>query len=126
MQANVFHQDRDATFCVQPRLGGVRLGTGYTDAGTRAFCKLSRVARLPVRPHLDVQIRLEEPLMENPANAAAPEVVTPATTEAPANAPHEVERFMMPPQEFIRQIYLLCGAIIVLLSLAISLMMVLA
>ena len=66
--------------------------------------------------------------MEHQANAAAPEP-TPMAAAEPANAQpdaqQQVERFMIPPKEFVRQVYLACGAVVVLLSLAIWLMMIL-
>ena len=66
--------------------------------------------------------------MEHQANAVAPEPAPIAGTE-PANAQpdaqQQVERFMIPPKEFVRQVYLACGAVVVLLSLAIWLMMIL-
>ena len=53
---------------------------------------------------------------------------TPATSVDPADpaAPHSVERPLITPKEFIRLIYMLSGAAIVVLSLAIWFMMSLA
>jgi hypothetical protein len=45
--------------------------------------------------------------------------------QQPASA-GDIERFLMPPKEFVRLIYVISGAVMVLLSLAIWLMMSLA
>jgi hypothetical protein len=65
--------------------------------------------------------------MENPANPAVSDAAsTPEAIDARGDSQPPVERFMMPPKEFIHQVYLLSGAVVLLLSLAIGLMMVLA
>jgi hypothetical protein len=58
-------------------------------------------------------------------NAAPVDPAAPATPVDPA-APHSVERPLITPKEFIRLIYMLSGAAIVVLSLAIWFMMSLA
>ena len=66
--------------------------------------------------------------MEHQANAAAPETAPMVGAESATGQPDaqlQVERFMIPPKEFVRQVYLACGAVVVLLSLAIWLMMIL-
>lgn len=68
--------------------------------------------------------------MEQQANAATsvqanePQTLDTAPTD-PA-APHRVERPLITPKEFIRLIYMLSGAAVVVLSLAIWFMMSLA
>jgi hypothetical protein len=66
-------------------------------------------------------------MMENQVNAAPaadhgePQVMD----QQPASA-GDIERFLMPPKEFVRLIYVISGAVMVLLSLAIWLVMSLA
>lgn len=68
--------------------------------------------------------------MEQQANAAtsaqANEPQTLDTAPADPAAPHGVDRPLITPKEFIRLIYMLSGAAVVVLSLAIWFMMSLA
>lgn len=66
--------------------------------------------------------------MENQAHAAPPsqgEAPQPHALDNDANTP-PVERFLIPPKEFIRAVYLTSLGVVVMLSLAIWLMMSLA
>ncbi|MFM7633832.1 MAG: hypothetical protein ACKO65_10840 [Betaproteobacteria bacterium] len=66
-------------------------------------------------------------MMENQANAApAADPSEPKGMDHEAASAHGTERFLMPPKEFVRLTYLISGAVMVLLSLAIWLMMSLA
>ncbi len=65
--------------------------------------------------------------MEHQANAAtSAQSNEPQTIDADNTAPHSVDRPPITPKEFIRAIYMLSGAAIVVLSLAIWFMMSLA
>lgn len=65
--------------------------------------------------------------MEHQANSATPaQASEPQTVEADIAAPNSVERPLISPKEFIRAIYMLSGAAVVVLSLAIWFMMSLA
>ncbi|MCE2831320.1 MAG: hypothetical protein LW709_04510 [Oxalobacteraceae bacterium] len=65
--------------------------------------------------------------MEHQANAAtSAQSNEPQTIDADDNSPHSVDRPLITPKEFIRLIYTLSGAAIVVLSLAIWFMMSLA
>ncbi|MCE2866811.1 MAG: hypothetical protein ACK5BB_03175 [Burkholderiaceae bacterium] len=65
--------------------------------------------------------------MEHQANAAtSAQSNEPQTINTDNTAPHSVDRPLITPKEFIRAIYMLSGAAIVVLSLAIWFMMSLA
>ena len=65
--------------------------------------------------------------MEHQANAApSAQSKEPQTVDADNTSPHSVDRPLITPKEFIRAIYTLSGAAIVVLSLAIWFMMSLA
>jgi hypothetical protein len=65
--------------------------------------------------------------MEHPANATtSAQTNEPNTGHADNTTPHSVDRPLITPKEFIRAIYMLSGAAIVVLSLAIWFMMSLA
>jgi hypothetical protein len=65
--------------------------------------------------------------MEHQANSAtSAQANEPQTIDADNTASHSVDRPLITPKEFIRAIYMLSGAAIVVLSLAIWFMMSLA
>jgi hypothetical protein len=65
--------------------------------------------------------------MEHPANATtSAQTNEPHTGHTDNTTPHSVDRPLITPKEFIRAIYMLSGAAIVVLSLAIWFMMSLA
>ena len=75
-----------------------------------------------------MQASLED-FMENQAHAAPTsqgEAPQPHALDNDTNNPAPVERFLIPPKEFIRAVYLTSLGVVVMLSLAIWLMMSLA
>ena len=67
--------------------------------------------------------------MENQAHAAPQsqgEAPAPNALDSDMHTPAPVERFLIPPKEFIRAVYLTSLGVVVMLSLAIWLMMSLA